>query len=353
MHNAYFQFAEPVNEPVLGYAPGSAERKALQQALAEAKSKQRDIPMYINGQEVRSGVTEEIRPPHETAHLLGHFHKSDKTHVNAAIEAALGARQAWSEMPWEHRAGIFLKAADLLATRFRYKMNAATMLGQSKNCYQAEIDSACELIDFLRFNVHFLTGIYNQQPLSSAGVHNRMEYRPLEGFVLAVTPFNFSAIGGNLPTSAAMCGNVVVWKPANTQIYSASVFMEILLEAGLPAGVINLIYPSGPVVGEICYAHPDFARRALHWIYRSIPEHVEEHRRKHCQVQDLSAHRGETGGKDFVFVHPTAQVDAVVADWLVAPSNTRDRNALPLPAHTCLRILRKKLRLSSLRKSRR
>jgi 1-pyrroline-5-carboxylate dehydrogenase len=313
MHNAYFQFAEPVNETVLGYAPGSAERKALQQALAEAKSTQRDIPMYINGQEVRSGVTETIRPPHETAHILGQFHKSDASHVNAAIEAALAARVKWSEMPWEHRAGIFLKAADLLATRYRYKMNAATMLGQSKNCYQAEIDSACELIDFLRFNVHFLTGIYGQQPLSPAGVHNRMEYRPLEGFVLAVTPFNFSAIGGNLPTSAAMCGNVVVWKPANTQIYSASVFMEILLEAGLPAGVINLIYPSGPVVGEICYAHPDFA--GVHFtgstgVFQSMWKSIGENIAKYKTYPRIV---GETGGKDFVFVHPTAQVDAVVA----------------------------------------
>lgn len=313
MHNAYFNFAEPTNEPVLSYAPGSPEALALKAALAEAKSQVKDIPMYIDGQEVRSGNTVEIRPPHETAHLLGHFHKSDASHVHSAIAAALAAREAWSEMAWEHRAAIFLKAADLLATRYRYKMNAATMLGQSKNAFQAEIDSACELIDFLRFNVHFLTGIYNQQPLSPAGVHNRMEYRPLEGFVLAVTPFNFTAIGGNLPTSAAMCGNVVVWKPANTQVYSASVFMEILLEAGLPAGVINLIYPSGPMVGEICYAHPDFA--GVHFtgstgvfqsMWKSIGENISRYKTYPRIV-------GETGGKDFVFVHPSADVDAVVA----------------------------------------
>jgi len=313
MHNAYFNFAEPLNEPVLNYAPDSAETKALKAALSAAKSVEKDIPMYINGAEVRSGNTQEIRPPHETAHLLGKFHKSDESHVHAAIDAALGARKAWSEMAWEHRAAIFLKAADLLAGRYRYKMNAATMLGQSKNAFQAEIDSACELIDFLRFNVHFLTGIYNQQPLSSPGVHNRMEYRPLEGFVLAVTPFNFTAIGGNLPTSAAMCGNVVVWKPANTQVYSASVFMEILIEAGLPAGVINLIYPPGPLVGAVCYAHPDFA--GVHFtgstgVFQSMWKSIGENISKFKTYPRIV---GETGGKDFVFVHPTADVDAVVA----------------------------------------
>lgn len=313
MHNAYFNFAEPKNEPVLNYAPGSPERKALKAAIKEAKDEKRDIPMYINGEEVRSGDKVEIRPPHETGHLLGHFHKSDENHVHAAINAALGARKAWGEMAWEHRAGIFLKAAELLATKYRFRMNAATMLGQSKNAYQAEIDSACELIDFLRFNVHFLTGIYNQQPLSPAGVHNRMEYRPLEGFVLAVTPFNFTAIGGNLPTSAAMCGNVVVWKPANTQVYSAAVFMEILMEAGLPAGVINLIYPSGPMVGEICYAHPDFA--GVHFtgstgVFQSMWKSIGENIAKYKTYPRIV---GETGGKDFVFVHPTADVDAVVA----------------------------------------
>lgn len=313
MHNAYIPFAEPKNEPVLNYAPGSPERKALKAAIQELKATPRDIPMYINGQELRSGEKVEIRPPHETKHLLGHFHKSNESHVHAAIDAALNARKAWADMPWEHRAAIFLKAADLLAGKYRYRMNAATMLGQSKNAFQAEIDSACELIDFLRFNVHFLSGIYAQQPLSPAGVHNHMEYRPLEGFVLAVTPFNFSAIGGNLPTSVAMCGNVVVWKPANTQVYSASVFMEILLEAGLPAGVINLIYPSGPAVGNICFQHPEFA--GVHFtgstgvfqqMWKSIGENIARYKSYPRIV-------GETGGKDFVFVHPTAQVDAVVA----------------------------------------
>lgn len=281
MHNAYFHYEEPKNEPVLNYAPGSAERKALQAAIADLKGQVRDIPMYINGQEVRSGKTAEIHPPHETGHLLGHFHVGDASHVNQAIEAALNARTAWADMAWEHRAAIFMKAAELLATKYRFRMNAATMLGQSKNAYQAEIDSACELIDFLRFNVHFLTQIYKQQPLSPQGIHNRMEYRPLEGFILAVTPFNFTAIGGNLPTAPAMCGNVVVWKPANTQIYSASVFMEILKEAGLPDGVINLVYPPGPLVGDICFKHADFA--GVHFtgstgVFQSMWKTIGEHR---------------------------------------------------------------------------
>ena len=313
MHNAYFHFAEPKNEPVLNYDPGSAERKALQAAIKALKSQQRDIPMYINGKEIHSGEKMEIRPPHETGHLLGHFHKSDASHVNDAIKAALDAREAWGNTAWEHRAAIFLKAADLLAGKYRWRMNAATMLGQSKNAYQAEIDSACELIDFLRFNVHFLTNIYNGQPLSSPGMHNRMEYRPLEGFVLAVTPFNFTAIGGNLPSCPAMCGNVVVWKPANTQIYSASVFMEILIEAGLPAGVINLVYPPGPMVGEICYAHPDFA--GVHFtgstgVFQSMWKSIGENIHKYKTYPRIV---GETGGKDFVFVHPDSPVDAVVA----------------------------------------
>ena len=313
MNNAYFDFAEPKNEPVLSYAPGSPERKSLYKTLADMKSKQRDIPMYINGQEVRTGKKVEIRPPHETAHLLGHFHMADEQHVHDAIDAALSARESWAATSWEHRAAIFQKAAELLATKYRFRMNAATMLGQSKNAFQAEIDSACELIDFLRFNVHFLSQIYKQQPLSPQGMENRMEYRPLEGFVLAVTPFNFTAIGGNLPSSAAMCGNVVVWKPANTQIYSASVFMEILMEAGLPNGVINLIYPPGPMVGEICYAHPYFA--GVHFtgstgVFQSMWKSIGNNIARYKSYPRIV---GETGGKDFVFVHPSANVDAVVA----------------------------------------
>jgi 1-pyrroline-5-carboxylate dehydrogenase len=313
MNNAYFDFAEPKNEPVLTYGPGTPERKALRKALEELKSEVRDIPMYIDGQEVRSGDKKEIRPPHEISHLLGHFHASTEQHVHDAIDSALKARESWAATSWEHRAAIFMKAADLLAGKYRYRMNAATMLGQSKNSYQAEIDAACELIDFLRFNVHFLSQIYKQQPLSPSGMNNRLEYRPLEGFILAVTPFNFSAIGGNLPTAPAMCGNVAVWKPANTQIYSASVFMEILLEAGLPKGVINLIYPSGPVVGDICFAHPYFA--GVHFtgstgVFQNMWKNIGNNIARYKSYPRIV---GETGGKDFVFVHPTAAVDSVVA----------------------------------------
>jgi 1-pyrroline-5-carboxylate dehydrogenase len=313
MNNAYFDFTEPKNETVLSYAPGSAERKGLQAAVAELKGQLRDIPMYIDGREVRSGEKKEIRPPHERKHLLGHFHASNEEHIQQAIDAALAARETWAATSWEHRAAIFMKAAELLATKYRFRMNAATMLGQSKNAYQAEIDSACELIDFLRFNVHFLTQIYRQQPISPIGMNNRMEYRPLEGFVLAVTPFNFTAIGGNLPTAPAMCGNVIVWKPANTQVYSASVFMEILLEAGLPNGVINLIYPSGAVLGEICYAHPYFA--GVHFtgstgVFQSMWKSIGNNIARYKSYPRIV---GETGGKDFVFVHPSANVDAVVA----------------------------------------
>jgi len=314
MNNGYFYFAEPQNEVVRSYAPGSADAAQLKQAIAELKATPCDIPMYINGQEVRTGNKKEIRPPHERAHLLGHFHAGDASHVDQAINAALAAREAWAATSWEHRATIFLKAAELLATKYRFKMNAATMLGQSKNAYQAEIDSACELIDFLRFNVHFLSNIYRQQPISPEGFNNRMEYRALEGFVLAVTPFNFTAISGNLPSAPAMCGNVVVWKPANTQVYAAALFMDILKEAGLPDGVINLVYTSGPVVGEKCFAHRDFA--GVHFtgstgvfqnMWQSIGKNIAQYRSYPRIV-------GETGGKDFVFVHPTADVDSVVAN---------------------------------------
>ena len=226
MNHGYFNYPMPVNEPVLQYAPGSAERTALKKVLAELKKKPVDIPMYIGSKMVKTGNKVALHPPHETGFTLGHFHQGDEKHVRLAIDAAMKAREDWANSSWEFRAHIFLKAADLLATKYRFHINGTTMLGQSKNAYQAEIDSACELIDFLRFNVHFLSEIYKQQPLSSTGMHNRTEWRALEGFVLAVTPFNFTAIAGNLPTSAAMCGNVVVWKPANTQVYAANVLMK-------------------------------------------------------------------------------------------------------------------------------
>src|SRR5690554_5851104 len=240
MLKGFFKVPEQKNEPVRNYASGSPERKALQLALAEAREKQEDIPMYIGSEKVFTGNKVALRPPHDHQHVLGYFHEGDASHVEQAINAALGAKEAWETMSWEHRASIFLKAAELIAGPYRSKINAATMLGQSKNAYQAEIDSACELIDFLRFNVEYMSEIYSQQPLiSPRGVWNKVEHRPLEGFVFALTPFNFTAIAGNLPSSVALMGNVVVWKPANTQIYAANVIMQVFKEAGLPAGVIN------------------------------------------------------------------------------------------------------------------
>ncbi len=312
MQFGYFNYPMPANEPVLSYAPGSSEKIALKKALVDLKKKTLDIPMYIGGKAVRTGKKISIHPPHEIKHVLGYFHVGTKQHVDQAINTALKVRESWSEMSWEARAHIFLKAADLLATKYRFEMNAATMLGQSKNAFQAEIDAACELIDFLRFNVHFLSQIYQQQPISAPGIHNRMEWRGLEGFVLAITPFNFTAIGGNLPASAAMCGNVVVWKPANTQIYSAQLFMRILKEAGLPDGVINIVYVDGPTLGATCFKHPDFA--GVHFtgstgvfnnMWKQIGENISNYKSYPRIV-------GETGGKDFVMVHPTADVDTVV-----------------------------------------
>lgn len=312
MSLGYFSYPLPANEPVLNYAPGSPERAALKKALSDLKKKPLDIPMYIGSRAVRTGNKVDIHPPHELSHTLGSFHEGDETHVHMAIDAALKAKESWAAMSWESRAHIFLKAADLLATKYRFQMNASTMLGQSKNAFQAEIDAACELIDFLRFNVHYLSKIYQEQPVSSSGMHNRLEWRPLEGFVLAITPFNFTAIGGNLPTSAAMCGNVVVWKPAHTQIYSAQLFMRILKEAGLPDGVINLIYVDGPTLGEICFSHREFAgvhftgsTGVFNHMWKVIGENVGNYRSYPRIV-------GETGGKDFVIAHKSANVDAVV-----------------------------------------
>ena len=306
-----FHYPIPTNEPVLTYAPGTKERELLKKTLAELKSQTIDVPMYIGGDEVRTGKLVELRPPHERNHLLGHFHAGDAGHVKKAIAAALKAKEKWAAMSWENRANIFLKAADLLATKYRPYLNGTTMLGQSKNAYQAEIDSACELIDFLRFNVHFLSDIYRQQPISSPGMYNRMEYRPLEGFVLAITPFNFTAIAGNLPSSAAMCGNVVVWKPANTQVYSAQMIMRIFKEAGLPDGVINLIYVDGPTIGQICFNHKDFA--GVHFtgstgVFNNMWETIGKNMAMYKSYPRIV---GETGGKDFVIAHKSADPDVV------------------------------------------
>ncbi|RIV18216.1 L-glutamate gamma-semialdehyde dehydrogenase [Fibrisoma montanum] len=311
MSFGFFSVPTPVNEPVKEYRTGSPERAAVKQALADFRSTQTDIPMYIGSQEVRTEQKIRIAPPHDHQHTLGYFHEGNAQHVDLAIEAALEAKEAWASMQWEHRASIFLKAADLIAGPYRAQINAATMLGQSKNAYQAEIDSACELIDFLRFNVHFMTEIYQQQPNSAPGVWNRQEYRPLEGFVFALTPFNFTAIAGNLPTAPAMTGNTVIWKPAYTQVLSANVIMKVLKEAGLPDGVINLIYVDGPIAGDRIFSHPDFggihftgSTKVFQEIWRTIGENIHKYKSYPRIV-------GETGGKDFVVVHESANAEEV------------------------------------------
>ncbi len=311
MHNAIYNVPLPQNEPVLNYAQGSPEKSAVIKAIEDLRSKTIEVPMYIGSEKVFTNKKTRLSPPHDHQHLLGYASEGDASHVNAAINAALDARKAWAVLPWSERAAIFLKAADLLAGPYRAKINAATMLGQSKNAFQAEIDSACELIDFLRFNVAFYQEIMCEQPQSSKGVWNKMEYRPLEGFVFALTPFNFTAIAGNLPSSAALMGNVVVWKPAHTQLYSANVIMEVFREAGVPDGVINLINTDGPMTGDIIFSHPDFA--GIHFtgstgvfqhIWKTIGQNISKYKSYPRIV-------GETGGKDFVIAHKSADAKAV------------------------------------------
>ena len=312
MANAFFNVPIAVNEPVRPYAPESAEAESLLSTYRSMMHEMADIPMSIGGKDVFTGVKEEIRPPHQREHLLGHFHRGQAEHVTQAIDAALAARQKWSRMPWESRAAIFLKAADLLAGPFRDRMNAATMLCQSKNAFQAEIDAACEMADFFRFNVQYMTEIYKGQPESAPGIWNRMEYRPLEGFVFALSPFNFTSIAANLTASPVLMGNVTVWKPANTQIYSAQVIMEVFKAAGLPDGVVNLVFVSGPVAGEVIFAHPDFA--GIHYtgstsvfkgLWKKIGSEIDTYKAYPRIV-------GETGGKDFVVAHPSAEPQEVV-----------------------------------------
>lgn len=311
MPKGFFNVPVPKNEPVLSYAPGSPERESLKRAVESARSNVVEIPMVIGGKEVKGERKIAIRPPHDHQHTLGYFFEGDVAHVTQAIKAALQARPAWAELGWEQRASIFLKAAELLAGPWRYKINAATMLGQSKNAYQAEIDSACELIDFLRFNTYYMAGIYSDQPESAPGVWNRTEYRPLEGFTFALTPFNFTAIAGNLPTCMAMMGNTVIWKPAYTQIYAAHVIMQVLREAGLPDGVINLIYVDGPLAGDVIFSHADFA--GIHFtgstaVFRSIWKTIGNNI---AQYRSYPRIVGETGGKDFVMVHRSADAREV------------------------------------------
>lgn len=299
------------NEPVKSYAPGSPERSELKKALAEARAKVIDIPQYIGGEEVYSQNKKAVSPPHDHQHVLGYFHEGTKEDVAKAIDAALEARKGWATLTWEQRAAIFLKAAELIAGPYRAEMNAATMLGQSKNAYQAEIDSACEIIDFLRLNVNFMRDIYEEQPISSEGVWNRMEYRPLEGFIFAITPFNFTAIAGNLPAAPALMGNVVIWKPAFTQVYAANVIMRIFKEAGLPDGVINMVLADGPDAGDVIFKHPDFSgvhftgsTKVFQTIWKTIGENIATYKTFPRIV-------GETGGKDFVLAHKSADAKAV------------------------------------------
>jgi 1-pyrroline-5-carboxylate dehydrogenase len=311
MHNAIYQVPLPQNEPVLNYAPGSAETTNVKKAIEELRSKTIEVPMYIGKNEVFTDKKIKLSPPHNHQHVLGYASEGDATHVKAAIDAALEARNNWANLPWNERAAVFLKAADLLAGPYRAKINAATMLGQSKNAFQAEIDAACELIDFLRFNVAFYQEIMSEQPQSSKGVWNKLEYRPLEGFVFALTPFNFTAIAGNLPASAAMMGNVCVWKPAFTQIYSANVIMEVFKLAGLPDGVINMVYVDGPTTGEVVFNHPDFA--GIHFtgstgVFQNIWKTIGGNIHKYKSYPRIV---GETGGKDFVIAHKSADAKAV------------------------------------------
>ena len=311
MGKGFFQVPVAYNEPIKTFAPGSPEREAV---LAQYKSYYHgtvDVPMYINGKEVRTGNTRNMTPPHDHKHVVGQYHIGEQKHVQEAIETALEARTRWAAMPWEQRAAIFLKAAELLAGPYRAKINAATMIAQSKTIHQAEIDAACEFIDFLRFNVSYMQEIYEQQPESAEGIWNRVEYRPLEGFVYAITPFNFTAIAGNLPASAAMMGNVVVWKPSDSQIFSAKVIIDVFAEAGLPAGVINVVFGDPVMVSNTVLASPDFS--GLHFtgstsvfkaLWKQIGNQIETYKTYPRIV-------GETGGKDFIIAHPTANPQQV------------------------------------------
>ena len=311
MSNGFFKVPKAVNEPVNSYAPGTAEHKDLIATYHKMFNEQVDIPFYIGGKEYRTGKTVDIHPPHDHQHCVGQYHTADREHIELAVEKAAEARVKWAKTSWEHRAAIFLKAAELLAGPYRYKMNAATMIAQSKNVMQAEIDAACELIDFLRFNVEFMTDIYSNQPESSPGIWNRMQYRPLEGFVYAITPFNFTAIAGNLPAAPAMMGNVVIWKPARSQVYSANVIMELFKEAGLPDGVINMITGNSGTITDVLLNHKDFA--GVHFtgstpvfddFWKTIGANVK-HYRSYPRIV------GETGGKDFIWAHPSANAQEV------------------------------------------
>jgi 1-pyrroline-5-carboxylate dehydrogenase len=311
MYSGFYSVPKPYNDPIKSYAPGTPERAEVKEELKRLRSMEIDVPMVIGGQRITTDNKIRICPPHDIHHTLGYYYQGDATHVNMAIDAALRVRKRWQELEWQDRASIFLKAADLISGPYRAKINAATMLAQSKTIHQAEIDAACEFADFLRFNVSFMADIYSQQPISDHGMWNRIEYRPLEGFIYALTPFNFTAIAGNLSAAPALMGNVVVWKPSNTQIYSARVIMDIFEEAGLPDGVINMIFVPGPAAGKILAAHPDFV--GIHYtgsteVFRKIWKAIGEHVAVHNTYPKIV---GETGGKDFVLAHSSANPMAV------------------------------------------
>ncbi len=306
MGKGFFQVPTAINEPVKSYAPGSPEREEVLKQYKTFYNSTVDVPLYIGSEEIKTGNTKPMSPPHEHQHILGHYHLAEKSHVEKAIANGLEAREKWANLTWEQRAAIFLKAAELIAGPYRAKMNAATMLAQSKNIYQAEIDAACEIIDFLRFNVEYMSQIYGEQPESSEGIWNRVEYRPLEGFVYAITPFNFTAIAGNLPASAAMMGNVVIWKPSDSQVYSAKVIVDVFKEAGLPDGVINVVYGDPVMISDTVLASPDFS--GIHFtgsthvfkaLWKQIGNNIDTYKTYPRIV-------GETGGKDFIIAHPTA-----------------------------------------------
>jgi len=306
MGKGFFNVPIAVNEPVKSYAPGSPEREAVLKAYKEMINTTVDVPMYINGKDVTTGNTRTMSPPHDHKHIVGTYHLAEKKHVEEAISTALEARKTWANMPWEQRAGIFLKAAELIAGPYRAKINAATMIAQSKTIHQAEIDSACELIDFLRFNVQYMTDIYHDQPESTSDAWNRLEYRPLEGFTYAVTPFNFTAIAGNLPSCMALMGNVVVWKPSDSQIYSAKVVMDVFKEAGVPDGVINVVFGDPVMITDTVLDSPDFS--GLHFtgstfIFKELWKKIGNNIHNYKTYPKIV---GETGGKDFIVAHKTA-----------------------------------------------
>ena len=311
MGKGFFNVPEPINEPVKSYAPGTPEREAVTQQYNAYYNSSVDVPLYIGKDEVRTGNTRNMTLPHDHQHVVGTYHLAEKTHIDTAISSALEARVQWSQMPWEQRASIFLRAADLIAGPYRAKINAATMIAQSKNVFQAEIDAACELIDFLRFNVKFMSDIYKDQPASSSGVWNRVEYRPLEGFIYAITPFNFTAIAANLPASAALMGNTVVWKPSDHQIFSAKVIVDIFKEAGVPDGVINVVYGDPVMITDTVLASPDFS--GIHftgstYVFKEIWKKIGENIHTYKTYPKIV---GETGGKDFIIAHPTSNTKQV------------------------------------------